>query len=149
MGEIRAVPRVNLVTAICYSSSCNINNILDLLQERYGSIEIKSEVFQFRHTNYYEQEMGSDLNLKVNLSQPDKWIHVHIRDKNIFVYSESIETKWGGNPLESSSTGGCALIDGHMSDFVSTMMVMRRGMHIFPVIFSDNLDSPSRGMHNY
>ena len=61
MGEIRAVPRVNLITAVCYSSSCNIDNILDLLQERYGSIDIKSEVFQFKHTLYYEQEMGSEL----------------------------------------------------------------------------------------
>ena len=45
-------------------------------------------------------ELGESLHLKVNLSQPDKWIHINVRDKNIFVYSESINTPWAGNPIE-------------------------------------------------
>ncbi len=84
------------------------------------------------------KELGDSLHLKVDLSQPDKWIHINLRDKNIFVYSESINTPWSGNPIESSTEGGILLSRGHLSEFVSAMLLMKRGVHILPVVFSEN-----------
>lgn len=84
------------------------------------------------------KELGETLNLKVNLSQPDIWIHINVRDKNIFVYSDSINTPWQGNPIETFSEGGVLLSRGHISEFVSAMLLMKRGVHILPIVFSEN-----------
>jgi len=92
------------------------------------------------------EEMGSVLNLSVNLTNPDIWIYVTVRDTNIFIYSNSINTKWGGNPLEKHSSGALLLSTGLVSDFVSAMLCMRRGIHILPVIFSES-DSIDMKIH--
>ncbi|MHA1453039.1 MAG: THUMP domain-containing protein [Promethearchaeota archaeon] len=84
------------------------------------------------------EELGESLSLKVNLSSPDKWIHINVRDKNIFVYSDSINTPWAGNPIETFTEGGVLLSRGHLSEFVSAMLLMKRGVHILPVVFSEN-----------
>jgi hypothetical protein len=34
---------------------------LDICQEQFGEIDAQTPAFEFQHTSYYEQEMGSDL----------------------------------------------------------------------------------------
>jgi hypothetical protein len=84
------------------------------------------------------KELGDALGLKVDLGEPDKWIHINVRDKNIFVYSNSIQTPWEGNPIENFSEGAILLSQGVMSEFVSAMLLMKRGVHILPIVLTRN-----------
>ena len=84
------------------------------------------------------EDLGESLKLSVNLSKPDAWIHINVRDKNIFVYAESIQAPWQGNPIESFTAGGVLHINGHVSEFVSAMLAMRRGTFILPLLITED-----------
>ncbi|MBN2155950.1 MAG: hypothetical protein JW776_07900 [Candidatus Lokiarchaeota archaeon] len=134
-GDFQDVQRIALVLArkiLCENSTFGIR------ARRTGDHSFSSGDLANSIGARIIEELGERLKLKVNLSNPDTWIHINVRDKNIFVYTESIDTPWEGNPLEPFASGGISLISGHISEFVSTMLTMRRGMHILPIIFSEN-----------
>ncbi|MFH1287247.1 MAG: DUF4416 family protein [bacterium] len=61
MGKECVHPLVKLITAI-YTSNVSLFNVVEeKLTEKFGNIDLRSEIFDFTHTNYYEKEMGRDL----------------------------------------------------------------------------------------
>ncbi len=61
MGKEKNNPPVKLITAI-YTNNIKLFNVVeDKLTEKYGHIDLKSEIFDFTHTDYYQKEMGLGL----------------------------------------------------------------------------------------
>jgi hypothetical protein len=61
MGIIRMPAPVCLILALTYQKLEEAEQALDLFTEQVGNIAMASEPFQFNHTRYYEDEMGSQL----------------------------------------------------------------------------------------
>lgn len=61
MGIIKDVPPSSLIAGITFSESADIEAVTGELEKSFGSIELRSPVFDFVMTDYYEKEMGSDL----------------------------------------------------------------------------------------
>ncbi len=112
------------------------NNSFGVRVRRIGQHSFSSNEIAKTVGSQIMKEFGDSRNLSVNLSQPDKWIHINVRDNNIFVYSESIETPWGGNPIETFSGGSVLLSRGLISEFVSAMLLMKRGVYILPLVYA-------------
>ncbi|MFC1725817.1 phosphoribosylformylglycinamidine cyclo-ligase [candidate division KSB1 bacterium] len=62
MGIIKKKEKVKLITAVTFNSSIKIQEICKILENKFGSIEENGGVFPFTFTDYYEEEMGKDLN---------------------------------------------------------------------------------------
>ena len=58
MGVIKDVPPASLIAGITFSESIDIMSVTGELEEVFGSIELRSPVFDFVMTDYYEKEMG-------------------------------------------------------------------------------------------
>jgi hypothetical protein len=83
MGKEKNSLPVKLITAI-YSNKIELfNAVEEKLTGKYGAIDLKSEIFDFTYTDYYEKEMG--LNLKKKFISFEKLIEpVSLSDIKIF-----------------------------------------------------------------
>ncbi|MDD5771973.1 MAG: DUF4416 family protein [bacterium] len=90
MGKERNSLPVKLITAI-YSNNLELFNVVEeKLAAEYGLIDLKSEIFDFTYTDYYEKEMG--LGLKKKFISFEKLIDpVSLSDIKIF--TNQIESK--------------------------------------------------------
>lgn len=61
MGEIRLKEKVKLICGITFNSRIDIEEILEIVENEYGPVSVKSEIFPFTFTDYYSEEMGEDL----------------------------------------------------------------------------------------
>ena len=61
MGIIKDVPPASLITGITFSGNADIEAVTGELEKEFGTIELKSPVFDFVMTDYYEKEMGAFL----------------------------------------------------------------------------------------
>ncbi|MFO7798110.1 MAG: THUMP domain-containing protein [Promethearchaeati archaeon] len=77
----------------------------------------------------------SHLNLKVNLSNPNKIIYIEVRNQFSYLFTDIIETKWEGLPIEYKKKIGVMDI-GRLSDLIAGFLLMRRGCVIYPVLFN-------------
>lgn len=64
MGKIRPVKPVKLITGIIFNQIELLDKIKNVLEKRFGKIDLESELFPFDKTNYYEEEMGKNLKRK-------------------------------------------------------------------------------------
>ena len=55
------VKAVKLVCGVLYSKTVDISRLDSRLQSLFGSIDLKSTAFDFTFTDYYKEEIGSDL----------------------------------------------------------------------------------------
>ena len=76
----------------------------------------------------------SNINLEVNLSNPDKKIFIEVRDQFSYIFTEIIYSDWGGLPIETSKKIACMDI-GRLNDLLAAFMLMRRGTELYPVLF--------------
>ncbi|TFF93095.1 MAG: hypothetical protein EU543_04395 [Promethearchaeota archaeon] len=92
----------------------------------------------------------SHLNLKVNLSNPDKIIYIEVRNQFSYLFTDIIETKWEGLPIEYKKKIGVMDI-GRLSDLFAGFLLMRRGCVIHPVLFniSNKEDSVNKRIRNW
>ena len=65
----------------------------------------------------------------------DKIIYIELREDSGYVYTNKIPTLWGGMPLELSKNAFC-IFSGIPEELVASHLMMRRGTHVIPVIFS-------------
>ncbi|MDZ7722417.1 MAG: DUF4416 family protein [candidate division KSB1 bacterium] len=61
MGKIRKPDKVCLISAICYAEYSVYENVLSRLISEFGEVAVFSEMFSFKHTEYYAKEMGETL----------------------------------------------------------------------------------------
>ncbi|MBD3197942.1 MAG: hypothetical protein GF317_23025 [Candidatus Lokiarchaeota archaeon] len=82
-----------------------------------------------------------DLNIGVDLTNPDKTIFIEIRGKFSYIFTSIIETNWEGLPIEYKKK--LITMDvGRLSDILAAFYLLRRGCEIYPIIFQNtNKDS--------
>lgn len=62
MGKIKPFDKEKLIIGIIYNSFYfNIENIKTELERNFGFIDFESNVLDFKHTDYYNDEMGENL----------------------------------------------------------------------------------------
>ena len=70
MGTIRDVLKVKLICAVTFQPQMDLSQIIKALQFILDSVDDQSEVFDFSFSDYYQEEMGTDLK-KVFISFQD------------------------------------------------------------------------------
>jgi thiamine biosynthesis protein ThiI len=76
-----------------------------------------------------------NMNLKVNLSSPDKEIFIEVRKKNAYIFSESYSGP-GGLPL--GTQGKIISVFTNEKSYLATWLMMKRGCRTFPIFFNNN-----------
>ena len=61
MGKIRIPENVLLICAVCYSPTAPVQEAMEKLTAEWGPIAAQTPAKEFRHTQYYQHEMGSRL----------------------------------------------------------------------------------------
>ena len=61
MGRPTKPKKVCLLSAVFYNDSIQISDVLEEMIREYGPLDDRSDVFPFRHTRYYSDEMGPSL----------------------------------------------------------------------------------------
>jgi len=61
MGEIRKHQPAKLIVGFIYQETKALNEAIDLLEKRVGTIDFVSQELEFSHTTYYEKEFGKNL----------------------------------------------------------------------------------------
>lgn len=62
MAEVKPFSPVKLICGVIYSNDEAFNQAERKLVDLYGDIDLKSPTFAFNFTDYYEKEMGEELN---------------------------------------------------------------------------------------
>jgi len=96
MGKIELPPRALLFAGLLYNRRVDRDILFSVLEKEFGSIILQSESFQFSETNYYYNEMGSDL------------CRVWVGFDSLIDQDRIVEVKLRSNELEHElfSTGG-------------------------------------------
>ena len=87
MGIVQKPEKVKLIAAVTFMNNDEYRETKHLLENHFGTIDSESEIFDFIHTDYYEEEMGKDLK-KVFLSfrqliNPDDLTAIKIKTNTI------------------------------------------------------------------
>jgi hypothetical protein len=62
MAEIKPFPPAKLIVGVISSLDAAVTRTEEALKANYGPVELKSAAFRFDQTDYYDQQMGRDLN---------------------------------------------------------------------------------------
>jgi len=81
-------------------------------------------------------EQLSEMNIHVNLSDPDLTIHLEVRDKDAFAYTE-IQKGVIGLPYGSQGKM-VSLFSGGIDSPVATWMMMKRGASVYPLFMDQS-----------
>ncbi|MFO8018915.1 MAG: THUMP domain-containing protein [Promethearchaeia archaeon] len=86
------------------------------------------------------------LDLKVNLSEPDKIIYIEVRDDFSYVFTEIIESDWSGLPIMARKK--MLVMDiGRINDLLAALLLAKRGGKLFFLHFSIHSDSTNRNVN--
>jgi len=78
--------------------------------------------------------LKSKINLRVNLTNPDKKIFIEVRDDFSYIFTNVVDSDWSGLPIEPNKK--IAVMDvGRLSDLLAGFLLMRRGAEIYPFFF--------------
>lgn len=138
-------------------TSDNLKNIIQRTLEVCDDILSKNDTFAIRvkrsgKHDYTSQDVAkkvgqavldnfSNLNLKVNLSNPIKRIFIEVRGDFSYIFTDIIKSKWEGLPIERNNKIVCMDI-GRLNDLLAGFLLMRRGCEIYPILFkltNDNI----------
>lgn len=61
MGTVQIPPKAILFTGLIYNISQKPQEIFRVLEEEFGKVCLSSHTFSFDETDYYEEEMGAEL----------------------------------------------------------------------------------------
>lgn len=73
--------------------------------------------------------------LKVNLSTPDKEIHIEVRNKQSFIFSEFFSGP-GGLPM--GTQGKVISVFSNEQSYIAAWLMMKRGCRVYPVLFEND-----------
>jgi thiamine biosynthesis protein ThiI len=97
----------------------------------YTSQDVAIEVGQAINDNF------RDLNISVDLSNPDKTIFIEIRDQFSYIFTHNIKSTWHGLPIEGYKKIVAHDI-GRIEDILAGFFLMRRGCQIYPFLFDNS-----------
>ena len=137
-------------------TSNKIENIIERTLEVAQEVLVQNDTFALRvkrsGTHDYSSldvakivgkeiiEQFPNLNLKVNLSSPQKKIFIEIRNDFSYIFTHIYETEWGGLPIEPQKK--ILVMDvGRLEDLIAGFLLMRRGSKIYPLLFDMNNDT--------
>jgi hypothetical protein len=87
MGKIEKVLKVKLIIGILTNQLDLFEEVIGLLKKEYGTIDIKTDLIDFNHTNYYTQEMGKNLKKMFvsfeKLIEPNKIVDIKLKTNAI------------------------------------------------------------------
>lgn len=61
MAKLKPFPKAKLFCGIIYNNKTDLDSCINLLKEKYGSLESETLEYDFNFTDYYESEMGKEL----------------------------------------------------------------------------------------
>jgi len=64
MGKVKQPVPVKLIVGMLSAEEALFEKVEEKLSQKFGSIDFRSPILPFRHTDYYEREMGKDLKRK-------------------------------------------------------------------------------------
>ncbi|PVX24187.1 MAG: tRNA 4-thiouridine(8) synthase ThiI [Candidatus Bathyarchaeum sp.] len=97
----------------------------------YSSADVQKQLGQI-----VLDTLGGKLNLKVDLSNPDVVLGVEVRDKQAFIYGQTVDAV-GGMPL-GVQPRLVGLFSGGTDSTVGIWLVMKRGCPVVPVYFDNS-----------
>ena len=90
MAEIKEPERVKLFSAIMGADKEALSQARSYLEDSYGKIDVESKLFDFNFTDYYEEQMGTDLLRRI------------CRFDKLIDPAEIADWKWETNRIEDS-----------------------------------------------
>ncbi|MFH1783679.1 MAG: DUF4416 family protein [bacterium] len=82
MGSTSVPGRVKLITGVIIKDTGMLDEIKDILIERFGEIDYESKILDFDKTHYYKKEMGEGLKRAFysfkNLIMPDEIVAIKL-----------------------------------------------------------------------
>lgn len=90
MAKPQPAPLVKYIIAALYSCETALQNVLPVLEQRWGKIDYQSQPYPFDQTDYYQEEMGDNL------------LRVLIAFEQLRSPEELVSAKLWCNELESS-----------------------------------------------
>ncbi|MCP4760831.1 MAG: hypothetical protein GY870_03550 [archaeon] len=122
-------------------------NKFGLRVRKVGSHSFSSKDIAIEGGNQILDKFGEKLNLSVDLTHPDKWIYIEVRDKKSYIYTEKIPSIWSGNPIHLKQGGMVPILNcGDLSAYVSAFMGMKRGMYSLPILFIGDENSKEKNL---
>ncbi|MFX0070248.1 MAG: THUMP domain-containing protein [Candidatus Hermodarchaeota archaeon] len=94
----------------------------------YSSLDVAQKVGKAVLENF------PNLNLKVNLTNPNKVIYIEVRDEFSYIFTDVLKTQWEGLPIEGYNKIMCMDV-GRLNDLLASFLLMRRGCELYPVLF--------------
>jgi hypothetical protein len=91
MGKIIEPDKVKLICGILYNNKINFQQILNVLQNKFGNIDSQTESFKFKFTDYYNKEMGDEI-YRIYISFEKLILPDELSDIKIF--TNNIETEF-------------------------------------------------------
>ncbi len=96
MGEAKKPDNVKLIAAVLFQNENQLKKTLDILKNKFGNIDNKTEIFEFCFSDYYENEMGKNLK-KLFISFEKLIDREKIPDIKIFTNKFELEMSEEGN----------------------------------------------------
>ena len=147
-------------------TSSNLSNIIERTLEVAQDVLEKGDTFALSVKRSGKHEFSSlevaqtvgkaildqfpELNLKVNLSHPNKTIFIEVREDFSYIFLDVILNYWGGLPIEYNKKVMVGDI-GRLNDLLAGFLLLRRGCEIYPILFdnSNNEDSIKIWLQNW
>ncbi len=113
------------------------------------AVRVKRFKTYFKTSIEMERELGSliyvsfeqkNAPLHVDLTNPDKTIHLEIKEKFSYLFGEIFYTAWGGNPIETDKSM-FMYWDRTQGNLAASFLLTRRGAVVVPVLFYDRSDN--------
>ncbi|MHA1619047.1 MAG: THUMP domain-containing protein [Promethearchaeota archaeon] len=94
------------------------------------SIEMERELGSLIYVSFEQKNSP----LHVDLTSPDKTIHLEIKEKFSYLFGEIFYTAWGGNPIETDKAM-FMYWDRTQGNLAASFLLTRRGAVVIPVLF--------------
>ncbi|MFX0075190.1 MAG: THUMP domain-containing protein [Candidatus Hermodarchaeota archaeon] len=137
-------------------TSNTLKNIIERTLEVANEVLEKNDSFALRvkrsgSHNYTSMDVAQivgkaildhfpNLNLKVNLTHPKKQIYIEVRGEFSYIFSQVINSNWGGLPIEPQKK--IIVMDvGRLNDLIAGFLLLRRGGEIYPILINVNEDN--------
>jgi thiamine biosynthesis protein ThiI len=111
----------------------NKNDTFALRVKRSGNHEFTSQDVA-RKAGQAILDNFPELNLTVNLGDPEKVIYIEVRGEFTYVFTDILISKWKGLPIKESRKV-LVMDNGRVYDLLAGMFLMRRGCNIKPILF--------------